>query len=144
MVDHSALLGFSPNANGETGARNPERQGLNSTIVDGDRDPVNVFPLDPDNDKRYLNNYSPMWDAHVSQWTQGAIDAGERRAIRGFEDLERLVARGLVTSAGASMGKVDPFVAGLRATNLIINCPVIAQPFERSKGEGDAPPVRRR
>jgi hypothetical protein len=138
--DRSALLGFSPNANGEVGANNPERQGLSSTIVDGDRDPVNVFPLDPDNDKRIANNYSPMWDAHISQWTQTAIDTGQRRAIRSFEDLEGLVDRGLVMSAEGSDGRPNPFVAGLRATNLIINCPVIAQPFETVKGEGDAPP----
>jgi len=96
----SALLGFSPNTNGETGADNPERQGLNSTILDGDRDPVNVFPLDPDNDKRRANNYSPMWDAHLSQWTDAAIESARRRAIRGFEDLGGLVRSGLVESFG--------------------------------------------
>ena len=127
--DRSALLGFSPNANGQTGATNPERQGLSSTIVDDDRDPVNVFPLDPDNDKRRDNNYSPMWDAHVSQWTQAGIDSGQRRAIRSFEDLAGLVDRGLVESADVSDGRTNSFVAGLQATNLIINCPVIAQPF---------------
>ena len=37
VEDESALLAFSPNANGETGLNNPERQGLNSTIVDDDR-----------------------------------------------------------------------------------------------------------
>ena len=96
--EESALLGFSPNVNGETGADNPERQGLNSTIVDDDRDPVNVFPLDPDNDKRFANNYSPMWDAHLSAWTDEAIEAGERRRITGFADLRNLVEAGLVTS----------------------------------------------
>jgi hypothetical protein len=45
--DKSALLGFSPVANGITGIGNPQRQGLNSTGLDGDRDPINVFPLDP-------------------------------------------------------------------------------------------------
>ena len=134
--DRSALLGFSPSANGETGVDNPERQGLSSTIVDGDRDPVNVFPLDPDNDRRNANNYSPMWDAHISQWTQRAIDSGERRAIRSFEDLARLADRGLVMSQEESSGRRNSFVGGLRATNLIINCPVIAQPFERETSGG--------
>ena len=134
-TDRSALLGFSPNANGQTGADNPERQGLSSTIVDDDRDPVNVFPLDPDNDKRTGNNYSPMWDAHISQWSQAAIDACQRRAIRGFDDLAALVDRGLLTSSDESDGRTNSFVAGLRATNLIINCPVIAQPFERPVGD---------
>lgn len=142
VFDASALLGFSPNANGETGLDNPERQGLNSTIVDGGVDPVNVFPLDPDNDKRYYNNYSPMWDAHVSQWTDAAISSGQRRAIKGFADLSDLVDRGLVKSADASMGMENGFVAGLRATELIINCPVIAQPFERNAEDDDSTPFR--
>lgn len=132
----SALLGFSPNGNGLTGAGNPDRQGLNSTIVDDDRDPVNVFPLDPDNRDRHGNNYSPMWDAHVSMWTEKAIDGGQRRAITGFDDLTQLVDEGLLTSFGGSPGEANEFVGGLRATGIIINCPVIAQPFE---GQDRAP-----
>jgi len=142
VFDQSALLGFSPNANGETGARNPQRQGLNSTIVDDDLDPVNVFPLDPDNDRRYFNNYSPMWDAHVSEWTEEAIAGGQRRAITGFGDLRDLVERGLVRSFAGSMGEPNGFVAGLRSTEIIINCPVIAQPFERTGSDDDATPFR--
>ena len=137
LDDESALLGFSPNVNGETGADNPERQGLNSTIVDDDRDPINVFPIDPNNGKRLSNNYSPMWDIHLSMWTDEAVEAGKRRRITGFEDLERLVEAGLVVSYEGSPGRANAFVAGLRATNGIINCPVIAQPFEKHRG-GDA------
>ncbi len=134
LDERSALLGFSPNTNGETGADNPERQGLNSTIVDDDRDPINVFPLDPDNDRKFSNNYSPMWDAHLSAWTDAAIAAGERRRITGFADLEDLVEAGLVTSfEGSPPGPGNAFVAGLRASGVIINCPVIAQPFEAGR-----------
>ncbi len=127
--DESALLAFSPVANGETGVDNPQRQGLNSTIVDGDRDPINVFPLDPENSKQFGNNYSPMWDAHVSMWTEEAIAAGKRRRITSFEDLADLVEQGYVTSFAGNMGQPNGFVAGLMPTNLIINCPVIAQPL---------------
>jgi hypothetical protein len=134
--DDSALLGFSPTANGETGAGNPDRQGLNSTIVDDDRDPVNVFPLDPDNRQRRDNNYSPLWDAHVSSWTQEAIAAGQRRAITGFDDLAQLVDAGVLESFAGSSGRANEFVGGLRATGIIINYPVIAQPFE---GQDRAP-----
>lgn len=126
--DESALLGFSPVANGITGAGNPNRQGLNSTIADGDRDPINIFPLDPENNVQYGNNYSPMWDAHVSMWTKKAIKAGKRRRITGFDDLRALVEAGLVTSFEGNSGEPNDFVAGLKPTNLIINCPVIAQP----------------
>jgi hypothetical protein len=127
--DESALLAFSPVANGETGVNNPQRQGLNSTIVDGDRDPINIFPLDPDNNKQYSNNYSPMWDAHISMWTEEAIAAGKRRRIIGFEDLQSLVEAGYVTDFVGNAGEPNGFIAGLRPTGAIINCPVIAQPL---------------
>jgi len=137
IYDQSALLGFSPNVNGETGADNPERQGLNSTIVDDDRDPINVFPVDPDNDERFFNNYSPMWDAHLNARTDEAIEAGLRRRITSFEDLRKLVEAGLVVSFEGSPGPENGFVAGLRASNAIINCPVICQPFEQNDGDND-------
>jgi len=129
LGDESALLGFSPTANGETGVDNPERQGLNSTILDA-LAPINTFPLDPDNSKQDDNNYSPMWDAHINVWTPEAIAAGERRRITGFEDLEQLVADGSVVDAPANAGDPNDFVAGLKPSKAIINCPVIAQPTE--------------
>jgi hypothetical protein len=57
-----------------------------------------------------------MWDAHVSQWTEAAIAAGERRAITSFGDLSDLVERGLVQSFEGSTGVENGFVANLRAT----------------------------
>ena len=142
VFDESALLGFSPNVNGETGADNLERQGLNSTIVDDDRDPINVFPLDPANDQEFYNNYSPLWDAHLNAWTDEAIEAGERRRITGFDDLRELVDAGLVTSFAGSTGAENGFVAGLKASGVIINCPVVAQPFEENDEGDDATPFR--
>ncbi len=128
-ADKSALLGFAPTANGETGANNPERQGLNSTILDGTAyDPINVFPLDPDNNKRNDNNYSPMWDAHIYIWTPEAIAAGKRRRIKSIADLAQLVKQGVVTNAPDNMGPPNAFVAGLKPSHAIINCPVMAQP----------------
>jgi len=127
--DKSALLGFAPTANGETGANNPQRQGLNSTILDGPAfDPLNVFPLDPDNNKEENNNYSPMWDAHIYVWTDAAIQAGKRRQVKSIADLKKLFTDGLVTNAPANMGDPNPLIAGLKPTGAIINCPVIAQP----------------
>ncbi|HLL42843.1 MAG TPA: hypothetical protein VK369_06865 [Segetibacter sp.] len=126
-MDKSALLGFSPTANGETGVNNPQRQGLNSTILDA-LAPINIFPLDPDNTKQENNNYTPMWDAHINVWTPAAIQAGKRRRITGFEDLEKLFAEGSITNAPANAGNPNSFVAGLKPSKAIINCPVIAQP----------------
>lgn len=129
LGDKSTLLGFAPTANGETGKDNPERQGLNSTILDGNAyDPINVFPLDPDNNKRDGNNYSPMWDAHIYVWTDAAIKAGKRKRIKSFEDLAQRFKDGDIDNAGINTGSPNSFVAGLKPSNAIINCPVIAQP----------------
>lgn len=142
LDDRSALLGFSPNINGREGRDDPEHQGLNYIVASGGQDPINIFPLDPDNQRRRNNNYSPFWDAHVNQWTRGAVDSGKRRAITGFEDLRNLVAQGLVESGAISPpGTGNEFVAGLRPTNIVINCPVIAQPFEKNENEGDDDPT---
>ncbi len=127
--DKSALLGFAPLANGETGAENPERQGLNSTILDGNAfDPINVFPLDPENNKKDNNNYSPMWDAHIYAWTDAAIQAGKRKRVKSMTQLKALFDEGSVVNAPPNAGDPNPLVAGLKPTRAIINCPVIAQP----------------
>lgn len=144
----SSLLGFSPVVNGITDLSSPERQSLGFTIVQtvpgtffpiavGDIpagtaerpvDPINVFPLDPANNQALLNNYSPMWDAHLNMWTQKAIDQGLRRRIVSIQDLGELVDAGLVTSFSPN-GPSDGFIAGLNSAEAIINCPVIAQPL---------------
>ena len=137
LEPETVLLGFSPNVNGLTtafdGVTDENRQGLGSTIVDNDLDPVNIFPFDPDNTVEEGNNYSPMWDAHLNMWTDEAINgpAGDqRRAITGFADLFNLVDQGLVTSFAGSPGIENDFINGLRASNAVINCPVICHPFQ--------------
>ncbi|GAB3644240.1 DUF7482 domain-containing protein [Spirosoma arcticum] len=128
-TDESALLGFAPLANGETGNSSPNRQGLNSTILDGNQaDPINVFPLGPDNKKQYGNNYSPMWDAHIYMWTPQAIQAGKRTRVKSIEQLTQLVKDGLVTNIPDNTGQPNGYVAGLKPTRVIINCAIIAQP----------------
>jgi len=128
--DRSALLGFSPVLNGITDTRTRQDQGFAASIANAGIDPINIFPIDPDNDNRSeSNNYSPLWDAHVNMWTEAAVRDGKRRRITSFTDLERLVRAGMVTSASINPpGPGNTFVAGLRPTRAIINCPVIAQP----------------
>lgn len=128
--DTSANLGFSPVLNGPTDIGSGQEQGFAASLANGGIDPVNIFPIDPDNDNpAQTNNYSPLWDAHVSMWTDAAVAEGQVRRITSFEDLESLVAEGLVESAMINpAGPGNPFVFGLRPTNAIINCPVIAQP----------------
>jgi len=128
--DRSALLGFSPVLNGITDTKTQRDQGFAASIANGGIDPINVFPLDPDNDNRSeANNYSPLWDAHVNMWTPAAVSGGKVRRVTSFQDLQRLVQAGLITSASINPpGAGNSFVAGLRPTRAIINCPVIAQP----------------
>ena len=129
LKDKSTLLAFAPTANGETGKDNPERQGLNSTVLDGNKyDPVNVFPIDPENNKKDNNNYSPMWDAHIYVWSDAAIKAGKRERIQSFEELEQMKKAGHIGDAPMNMGVTNSFAGGLKPSNAIINCPVIAQP----------------
>jgi len=128
--DPSALLGFSPVLNGISDISTGQHQGFVASLVNGGIDPINVFPLSPSNDDRSAaNNYSPLWDAHVSMWTDEAVTSNKVRRITSFEDLKGLVAAGLVTSAFINPeGPGNPWLFGLRPTQAIINCPVIAHP----------------
>ena len=127
--EESALLGFSPVLNGRTDKGSGEDQGF-STALANNVDPINVFPIGPDNNKGSReNNYSPLWDAHVSMWTQVAIDAGTVHRIHSIDEQKSLIREGLLTSASINPpGPGNPYVGGLRPTQAIINCPVIAHP----------------
>jgi hypothetical protein len=97
--------------NGPTGADNPQRQGLNSAIVDGDG-PLNVLGGIP----TVATDYSPIWDANIYSWTQEAIDSGYRaRNIQEFEIL------GL-----ANLGWITgPNGAPFGSSGIVINCPIV-------------------
>lgn len=131
--EKSALLGFSPVLNGRTdkgsGEDPGEDQGFSTALANG-VDPINVFPIGPDNENRSReNNYSPLWDAHVSMWTQAAIDAGKVHRIHSMDEQKSLIREGLLTSASINPpGPGNPYVGGLRPTQAIIDCPVIAHP----------------
>jgi len=89
-----------------------------------------VFPIGPDNaNPSHNNNYSPLWDAHVSMWTPTAIKAGKVHRIQSMDEQKLLIREGLLTSASINPpGLGNPYVGGLRPTQAIINCPVIAHP----------------
>ncbi len=127
LADNSVNRGFALVGNGETGINNPERQGLNSTIIDGGLEPDNVFQQDPQNDIAN-SNYSPMWDAHVYLWTDAAIAAGQRKRVKSLVQLKTLLDAGSVITDPTAMGIVNPTIAGLKNNGLIINCSVISQP----------------
>ena len=128
--EKSALLGFSPVLNGRTDEGSGEDQGFSTALRNGGIDPINVFPIGPENDNpSKSNNYSPLWDAHVSQWTEKAIKEGKVHRIHSMGEQVRLIKEGLLTSAFINpAGPGNPFVGGLRPTQAIINCPVVAHP----------------
>ena len=125
--DDSALLAFSPVLNGKTVEGSGDDQGFSTALHNG-IDPINVFPIPPDNDDQ-TNNYSPLWDAHVSEWTPAAIKADKVHRIHSLAEQKRLIDEGYLTSAFINPpGPGNPYVGGLRPTQAIIDCPVIAQP----------------
>jgi hypothetical protein len=126
----SALLGFSPVLNGRTEMGSGEDQGFSTALANGGIDPINVFPVGPENDNASrTNNYSPLWDAHVSMWTPEAIAAHKVHRIHSMEEQKSLIRQGLLDSASINPpGPGNPFVGGLRPTQAIINCPVVAHP----------------
>ena len=127
LSENSALLGFSPVLNGTTVEGSGEDQGFSTALHNG-IDPINVFPIPPDNEDA-TNNYSPLWDAHVSQWTAKAIQEGKVHRIHSMAEQKQLIAEGYLTSAYINPpGPGNPYVGGLRPTGAIIDCPVVAQP----------------
>ena len=58
--------------NGPTGATNPQRQGLNSTLL-GEGDPLNVLAWMPNQGR-----YSPLWDVFLTEWAPGQTRGGSQ------------------------------------------------------------------
>ncbi len=128
LADSSCLRGFALVGNGPTGINNPERQGLNSTIIDGGLEPINIFQQGPQNDVKDNNNYSPMWDAHIYLWTDAAIAAGKRKRLKTLDEVKSLLQAGDIISDPTAMNPANPTIAGLKNNGLLINCAVIMQP----------------
>ena len=61
-------------------------------------------------------------------WTDAAIQDGKRRQVKTIEELQALFAAGSVANLPVSSGDLNPFIAGLKPTHAIINCPVTNQP----------------
>jgi hypothetical protein len=101
----SARTSLAAFVDGQTGAGNPDRQGLNSAILDG-LDPLNVLRWAPSQGR-----YSPLWDVHPAQW------AGAPGPVqRDWNDIEGLVAHGRITGPGGA-----PF----GAAGFIVDCPIV-------------------
>jgi hypothetical protein len=105
----AALAAF---VNGQTGADNPERQGLNSALLDG-LDPLNVLFWNPSQGR-----YSPLWDVHPAAWSTGAIAQGLNRRQRDFGQILNLVEDGLITGPGG---------ARFASADFVVNCPIVSR-----------------
>lgn len=128
-----------PFANGQTGAKNKQAQGLAHLILDGHAsqdaslknralinalrkggDSLNVqgdFPTLREDNRRAA--YSPLWEAQMGEWTQKAVRAGlNTRQTDEFQILNLAKTRPdlLTAPGGAPYGSVK----------FLINCPVIA------------------
>ena len=98
--------------NGQTGADNPQRQGINSALADG-LSPLNILAWEPNQGR-----YSPLWDVHLAQWTDAAKAAGQDLRQSKFTDVEKLADQGLVTAAGGGT---------FGASDVVVLCPIISQ-----------------
>ena len=107
----------------QAGLGNPNRQGLNSTILDG---PLGVTPLSGPVPLNIIQSvptrgpgeslYSPLWDAHLTRWVP-SIPPAERTRQTSFETVQSLAAAGIVTNVdGSTWGRSGP----------VPNCPIIS------------------
>ena len=125
-----AFLPFSPCANGVPGGitdanGNTLYQGLNVAIDSNnqDQDPTNTFPIDPTDP-----DYTPMWDAHICQWT---VPNDEKVILTSTAQINDLFISGELTNFfgnDTDSTESNTLFPGLSPTGAIINCPVISQP----------------
>lgn len=97
--------------NGQTGAGNPNRQGLNSAVLDG-LAPLNILRWAPNQGR-----YSPVWDVHPAAWSDAAIAKGLNQRQTDWGTIEGLVSKGYVTGPGG---------AKFGAAGIVVNCPIIS------------------
>ena len=108
----SARASLAAFVNGQVGADNPQRQGINSAL-NGDGDPLNVLFWNPKQGR-----YSPLWDVFLSAWSARAVAAGQNLRQTDFGQVENLADQGLVTRFdGQRFG----------AVNVVVNCPIISR-----------------
>jgi hypothetical protein len=107
-----SLIAFT---NGQTGATNPQRQGLNAAILDGPP-PLNLLQEIPEQKSQF--DYSPLWDVHFETWTAAAIAAGLNLRQTDFSTAMQQTLDGNATGfpAGTPFG----------ASGIVVNCPVVS------------------
>jgi hypothetical protein len=97
--------------NGKMGAKDPERQGLNSAL-NGEGPSLDILA----HFTEISAGYSPMWDVRLAEWTKEAIAKGQRKLMTDGDDLEAKSASGLL---------VSPAGGQVKTTGNLVNCPVV-------------------
>ena len=108
----SARASLAAFTNGQTGATNSNRQGLNSAILDG-LAPLNVLRWNPTQGR-----YSPIWDAHLTQWQ---VPLAQRTLQTDFGTIQNLADQGTVVGFNGT-----PQGTTFAASGIIVNCPIVA------------------
>lgn len=109
---NSSRASLAAFVNGQTGAGNPERQGLNSALLDG-LSPLNVLFWNPSQGR-----YSPLWDVHAAAWSAAAIARGLNVRQTEFGQILNLAQQGLITGPNSV-----PF----GASGFVVNCPIVSR-----------------
>jgi len=104
----ATLIAF---VNGQTGAANRQRQGLNSAILDG-LDPLNLLRWNPSQGR-----YSPMWDVNLAKWKDAIVAAGQNLRQTDVGTAQGLADHGQLTA---------PDDGALTASGFIVNCPIVS------------------
>jgi hypothetical protein len=104
----ATLIAF---VNGQTGAGNPQRQGLNSAVLDG-LDPLNLLRWNPSQGR-----YSPMWDVNLAKWSDQLVAAKQNLRQSDVGTAQGLADQGQLTAPDGS-----PLVA----SGFIVNCPIVS------------------
>jgi hypothetical protein len=98
--------------NGQTGANNPQRQGLNSALLDG-LSPLNVLAWNPSQGR-----YSPLWDVFPAAWSAIAVASGRNVRQTDFGQVENLASHHVITGPdGAPFGPAD----------FVVVCPIVSR-----------------
>ena len=95
----------------QPGKVNPQRQGLNSAIIDG-ASPLNVLGGIP----TIATDYSPLWDVNLGEWTADAISKGYRSRLNEEFQILGMAQRGFLTGPGGTK---------YGSVGIIVNCPIV-------------------
>jgi len=107
----SSRAALGATINGQTGPRNPQRQGFTSALIDG-LSPLNALAWTPNQGR-----YSPLWDVHLGVWSSAAVQARRNVALTDFDDFVKAASAGLLSGPGGPFG----------ASAIVVDCPIIAE-----------------